>query len=213
MGIEELRKQYRLGGLRKSDMLADPVQQFQNWFQELLKNVPVDWFEPNAMTLSTVNDQRVTSRIVLLKGVSSKGFTFYTNYESTKGQQLSANPNASLVFYWPFLERQIRVEGSVTKTSREDSKQYFHSRPRGSQLGAVASRQSDPIVSREQLERQLADCEAKYKDAEVPLPDDWGGYLLTPSRFEFWQGRENRLHDRFEYTLADTEWSLHRLSP
>ncbi len=167
------------------------------------------------MTLATADERGfVTARIVLLKGYSEAGFMFFTNYDSAKGQQLLENPRASLVFYWPHVERQIRVNGSVTKTEAATSDKYFHARPRGSQLGAVASAQSQPLADRQSLEQQAAELDQRYADQEIPRPDYWGGYLLEPDSLEFWQGRNNRLHDRFSYDLeAGGKWKITRLAP
>ena len=171
--------------------------------------------EPNAMVVATVDTQgRPSGRTVLLKGVDERGFTFFTNYQSRKGQELEENPNAALVFYWPDLERQVTVAGEVTKVSREESEAYFHSRPRGSQIGAWASRQSSILQSRSELEQAEKDFETRFAGKPVPLPPHWGGYRLVPDRIEFWQGRSSRLHDRFQFVRNnDGTWSVNRLSP
>jgi pyridoxamine 5'-phosphate oxidase len=234
MAIADLRREYNLAGLRRSDLHADPISQFKQWFDQqtgarlsgrlrkslirVYKSVllgsgaaPVDI---NAMTLATVDKEgRPSARVVLLKGVDSRGFIFFTNYESRKGQELDANPHAALVFYWPHQERQVTVAGKASKIPAEESAEYFASRPRGSQIGAWASDQSKIVKDRGKLEERWRACEAKYP-GQVPLPPYWGGYVLSPERIEFWQGRPNRLHDRFRYTrISANEWSIARLSP
>lgn len=195
----------------EEDALPDPVRQFGKWFEDAVSIISND---PNAMTLATVDSEnRPHARIVLLKSFSEKGFAFYTNYNSAKGRQLATNPNAALCFYWPEMERQIRIEGEVQKMSREESEPYFNSRPVGSRIGAIASRQSQEINSREELERGFAELERKYADTEIIMPEWWGGYLLQPRSFEFWQGRESRLHDRLKYEKHGMEWRIKRLSP
>lgn len=211
--IADLRQNYTLAGLSEADLHADPIAQFKVWFQQALD---ADLLEPNAMTLATASpDGKPTARIVLLKGVSDRGFIFYTNYESQKGRQLIANPHAALVFLWDRLERQVRIEGEVEKLTAEESAEYFHSRPKASQLGALASDQSCVIPNREVLEQKLVELQEQYSDdATVPLPPHWGGFRVVPSRIEFWQGRPSRLHDRLVYDLkADGSWQIDRLSP
>lgn len=211
--IADLRQNYTLAGLVEADVNCDPIQQFNLWFQQALN---ADLIEPNAMTLATATpDGKPSARIVLLKGVSDRGFVFYTNYESQKGKQLVANPYAALVFLWDKLERQIRIEGKVKKLSPAESAEYFHSRPKASQLGAWASNQSSVIQCREVLEQKLADLQAQYSnDKTVPLPEHWGGFRVIPNRIEFWQGRPSRLHDRLVYDLqGDGSWLISRLSP
>jgi len=211
--IADLRQNYTLAGLEKADVDAEPIKQFDLWFGQALE---ADLIEPNAMTLATATpDGKPTARIVLLKGVSDRGFVFYTNYESQKGQQLIANPHAALVFLWQKLERQVRIEGKVEKLSSEESAEYFHSRPKASQLGAWTSDQSRVIPNREVLEKKQAQLQEQYSgDTEVPLPTHWGGFRVVPSRLEFWQGRPSRLHDRLVYDLqADGSWTINRLSP
>jgi pyridoxamine 5'-phosphate oxidase len=211
--IADLRQNYTLAGLSETDIEPNPIEQFNTWFQQALD---ADLIEPNAMTLATAtSDGKPTARIVLLKGVSDRGFVFYTNYESQKGQQLIANPYAALVFLWDKLERQVRIEGKVEQLQSEESAKYFHSRPKASQLGAWASDQSRVIPNREVLEQKLADLQKKYSgDATVPLPQHWGGFRVIPNHIEFWQGRSSRLHDRLVYDLqADGSWSIKRLSP
>ncbi len=210
--IADLRQNYTLAGLSEADVDSDPIKQFGVWFKQVLD---ADLLEPNAMTLATATpDGKPTARIVLLKGVDERGFVFYTNYESQKGQQLIANPYAALVFLWDKLERQIRIEGKVVKLDLEESEAYFHSRPKASQLGAWASDQSRVIPNREVLEQRLEDLKTQYKDETVPIPEHWGGFRVIPDRIEFWQGRPSRLHDRLIYDLQDDgSWQVQRLSP
>ena len=210
--IADLRQNYTKAGLSEKDLNSDPIAQFGVWFQQALD---ADLLEPNAMTLATATpDGKPTARIVLLKGVDERGFVFYTNYESQKGQQLIANPYAALVFLWDKLERQIRIEGKVIKLSREESTEYFHSRPKASQLGAIASDQSRVIPNREVLEQKLDELKTKYQDETVPIPEHWGGFRVIPNHIEFWQGRPSRLHDRLVYDLqSDRSWQIQRLAP
>ena len=210
MDIAKIRQEYTFAGLRRADLHPDPIQQFKNWFQSALSAaVP----EPNAMTLATVDAVgQPSSRIVLLKDLDHRGFTFYTNYESRKGRELAANPRAALTIFWPGLERQVCVRGACEKLGREESEIYFKSRPLGSRLGAWVSSQSTPIPNREYLETKLKDLTAQYGD-NPPLPPYWGGYLLRPHTVDFWQGRPSRLHDRFLYTRAGDTWQIDRLSP
>ena len=236
MSLADLRREYSLTGLRRKDLAADPLALFNQWFQHaaeakaggsrfrafgisiykafraLFGHRPVD---PNAMALATADkDGRPSVRMVLLKGVEARGFIFFTNYDSKKGHDLADNPNAALVFYWPDLERQICVSGVTTKLSLEESQAYFKTRPRGARIAAWASRQSQIIADREALEQRFKEMEAQYPGDTIPLPSFWGGYLLAPTRIEFWQGRPNRLHDRFGYTKqADGSWRIERLSP
>ncbi|MGL5794747.1 MAG: pyridoxamine 5'-phosphate oxidase [Waterburya sp.] len=211
--IADLRQNYTLAGLSETDVAADPIQQFNVWFQQALE---ANLLEPNAMTLATATpDGKPTARIVLLKGVSERGFVFYTNYESQKGQQLITNPYAALVFLWDKLERQVRIEGKVEQLQPAESEAYFHSRPRASQLGAWASDQSRVISEREVLEQKLTDLKTQYpEDTTIPLPPHWGGFRVIPNHIEFWQGRPNRLHDRLVYDLqTDGSWQIQRLAP
>jgi pyridoxamine 5'-phosphate oxidase len=210
--LADLRENYAKGGLNEEDLAASPFAQFERWFSDARA---ASLKEPNAMTLATATpDGHPSARIVLLKGMDSRGFVFYTNYESQKGRELEANPHAALVFYWPELERQVRISGVVARVSREESRLYFHSRPVGSQIGALASKQSETIPSREPLQARMAALEAEFAGKTVPLPDSWGGYRLKAESIEFWQGRPSRLHDRLRYVLqADKSWKIDRLSP
>ncbi len=199
-------------GLRRRDLDPDPIKQFGNWFTAAIEAQIRD---VNAMSLATASaDGRPSVRIVLLKGFDHDGFVFFSNYESEKGQQLAVNPYAALCFYWIELDRQIRISGKTTTTSREESARYFHSRPLGSQLGAWASRQTEVLDGRRVLDARMAQMTERFAEKPVALPPHWGGYRLKPDRLEFWQGRANRLHDRFRYTLqGDGTWLLERLSP
>ena len=198
-------------GLDEKLIDRDPIRQFQNWFDDAIAaKLPL----PEAMTLATVTpDGRPAARMVLLKQVDHDGFVFYTNYQSAKAEELDANPHAALVFYWPALDRQVRVEGSVTKTSGEESREYFRTRPRESQIGAWASAQSEVIASREQLEQRARELETLYNDREVECPEYWGGYRLLPDRIEFWKSRVGRLHDRILYERKGDNWTISRLAP
>jgi pyridoxamine 5'-phosphate oxidase len=211
MTLADLRREYTLAGLRRADLDADPIAQFQKWFTQAMQAAIV---EPNAMTLATVAaDGQPSTRIVLLKGVDARGFGFFTNYESRKGRELENNPKAALTFFWGGLERQVSVCGSVTKLPRSESEAYFGVRPLGSQRGAWVSRQSRVVDNREYLEKRLAEVETEY-GTKVPTPPYWGGYVLSPISLEFWQGRPNRLHDRFLYRKSDAgNWVIERLSP
>jgi pyridoxamine 5'-phosphate oxidase len=210
MNIADLRQEYMRAGLSEADALGDPFAQFERWFQEALAaRLPL----ANAMTLATVNAAGAPdARIVLLKGVDGGGFVFYTNYDSRKGKQLAAKPAACLVFLWTQLERQIRIEGRVEKVSAADSDQYFLSRPVGARLSARASAQSSVVSGREVLENAVQQEKASHGD-NPPRPAQWGGYRVIPSQVEFWQGRENRLHDRLLYRHAGGGWKIERLAP
>jgi pyridoxamine 5'-phosphate oxidase len=199
-------------GLRRRDLDPDPIKQFGNWFTTAIEAGIRD---VNAMSLATAGiDAKASVRIVLLKGFDHDGFVFFTNYESEKGRQLEANPYAALDFYWIELDRQIRITGRVEKTSREESERYFHSRPIGSQLGAWASRQSEVVDGRQVLDTRLAEMTERFGDKPIPLPPHWGGYRVKPETIEFWQGRPNRMHDRFRYTRqANGSWTIDRLAP
>lgn len=200
-------------GMPDADSMGDPVELFQSWFAAARKS---GLFLPEAMTLATATpDGRPSARMVLLKQADSDGFVFFTNYTSRKAGELDANPWASLLFHWPILQRQVRVEGRVERVSREESAAYYHSRPRGSQIGAWASDQSSRVDDRATLERRVKEFEAKFGEGEIPLPDHWGGFRVIPHRIEFWQGRPFRLHDRviFERTEDSDAWTTHRLYP
>ena len=208
--IAQLRREYISLPLDESSVADDPIAQFKKWFEEALQAEQPD---PEAMTLSTAtSSSRVSGRIVLLKGVDERGFVFFTNYESRKSHELMANPYAALTFYWSSLNRQVRIEGSIEKVTAQESEDYFQTRPRGSQLGAWASPQSTEIASREALDQKLAEMEERFKNQQIPCPPFWGGFRLKPTEIEFWQGRENRLHDRIVYTLDD-RWKLSRIAP
>lgn len=211
MSIADLRQNYSQGGLLESHVSPDPFQQFRGWFDQA---VAAGIFEPNAMTLATSSLNGIPSaRIVLLKGLDERGFTFFSNYESHKGKDLTANPLAALVFFWKEIERQVRIEGSVERVSDAESDAYHDSRPRGSQLGAWTSWQSEVIPGREVLEQRLAEFTERFGDGPVPRPPHWGGYRLIPAMLEFWQGRPNRLHDRIRYRKTESGWAIERLSP
>lgn len=212
MSLADLRKDYSLAGLVEKDLARDPFRQFDKWFQEAQgAKIP----EPNAMVVATATrDGRPSTRTVLLKGLDGRGFVFYTNYDSRKGRELEANTRLSLLFPWIALERQIIVEGTVTKVSREESAAYFHSRPHASQIAAWASQQSAVIGGRALLEQAFKDADKKYAGVEVPVPPHWGGYRVNPETVEFWQGRRSRLHDRLRYRReANGDWTIERLSP
>ncbi len=215
MDFKELRKEYETAGFDAADLPNDPLQSFQQWFTAASESCPDRLFEPNAMALATSAPHgAVSCRWVLLKGITETGIRFYTNYDSDKGQQIASNPRAAATFHWPWLGRQVRMEGSIEKTDRATSEEYFHSRPRGSQIGAMVSRQSAEIESREQLEQMQGALEAKFEGQEIPLPENWGGYHIVPSRVEFWQGRLNRLHDRIVFVQDDQgTWTKKRLAP
>jgi pyridoxamine 5'-phosphate oxidase len=215
MAIDKMRRSYISGGLDVADAAANPVDQFTLWFDDSVSHSPGDWFEANAMNLATSDGRgHVTSRIVLLKGFDDGCPMFFTNYESEKGRQLAMDARAAVCFYWPHRERQVRIEGAVEMVSDEISDRYFHSRPRGSQLGAAASPQSQVVPDRQFLQQRLDSLEAQYGTGEIPRPANWGGYRLRPRKFEFWQGRENRLHDRIVYAVTATgRWDRCRVSP
>jgi pyridoxamine 5'-phosphate oxidase len=209
--LNEIRKEYTYSQLEIDNLDIDPIVQFRYWLNDALKaNVS----EPTAMMLSTVgNEGMPSSRVVLLKNLDHDGFTFFSNYESRKGIQITQNPNASLLFFWPQIERQVRIEGRVSKTPRHISDEYFLSRPEGSKIGAWASPQSRRVPSREYLDNLQKDYSHLFKSKVLERPQNWGGYKLFPHTIEFWQGRENRLHDRFEYKLNGSIWEIHRLAP
>ncbi len=210
--VADLRKDYQFQGLSETDADRNPFKQFQVWFdQALAAQLP----EPNAMTVATVTKSgKPRARVVLLKNFDERGFVFYTNYHSHKGQELADNPQAAIAFWWAELERQVRIEGRVLKVSDRESDEYFHSRPFNSRLGAWASEQSQVIESREVLEQRLQDLKTKYENQDIPRPPDWGGFRVIPTAIEFWQGRPSRLHDRLLYSLLDDgSWQIERLSP
>lgn len=209
--VEKIRRDYTQEALIKSAVEDSPVDQFRIWFEQALS---ADLLDANAMTLATATKEGApSSRIVLLKGVDEDGFRFYTNYDSRKGRELKENPQAALCFYWPPLERQVRIEGKVQKLGRAESADYFRQRPRLSQLGAWTSQQSSTVDSRKELEAKFNETKKRFENQEVSLPDFWGGYLLEPVYMEFWQGRKGRLHDRICYEKADGSWNIFRLSP
>ncbi|MBS1524620.1 MAG: pyridoxamine 5'-phosphate oxidase [Bacteroidetes bacterium] len=210
--IQNIRNEYQAAKLSESDTAADPIKQFDQWFKEALAS---QQHEPTAMTLATATpDGRPSARIVLMKGFDKEGFSFYTNYLSRKGKEIAKNPLGALTFFWDTLERQVRIEGTIEKLSREESEKYFHSRPNGSQVGAVVSPQSQEIPGREGLEKKWNELEAQYAGKEVPKPSHWGGYILKPRMIEFWQGRPSRLHDRILYKKTDNQnWKKVRLAP
>jgi pyridoxamine 5'-phosphate oxidase len=209
--IAALRVDYSLKEFDETHVLADPLKQFSVWFKEALEaNVN----EPNAMTLATVKpDNTPSARVVLLKGFSELGFSFFTNYNSHKGKQLIQNPNVALVFCWLELQRQVRIEGRVIKLSKQENDEYFYSRPLGSQIGAIASPQSEVIAGRHILEQNYSVVENELHEKEPERPDHWGGFLVVPTLIEFWQGRSSRLHDRFEFKKTENTWKRERLAP
>ena len=208
--LADLRRDFASHELLESTIAADPFEQFRSWLDDALAS---DVIDANAMTVATVGpDGKPSVRVVLLKGYDQNGFVFFTNYGSKKGTDLIGNPNTVFHFFWPQLDRQIGIYGSVVRTSREESAEYFNSRPVDSRNGAWASAQSSVIASREELEQRFSEFKEKFGD-NVPLPDFWGGFRLTPIKFEFWQGRQNRLHDRIVYNLDGDAWTISRLSP
>jgi pyridoxamine 5'-phosphate oxidase len=210
--LSELRNEYSKASLDVSSLYYDPIKQFEKWFHEAL-NAKV--LEPNAMNLATINENnRPSSRIVLLKGIENNQFLFYTNYQSVKGRELDHNPACALTFFWPELERQVRVEGIAERIDEKRSTEYFQSRPRGAQVGAWASPQSSIIENRNILEERAQQIEKKFEGVEkLPKPNQWGGYQINPVVIEFWQGRANRLHDRIQFSRIDNVWKIHRLAP
>lgn len=211
MDLSEIRKEYADHGVDRPELSDDPLVQFTAWFGQAKAAGVV---EPNAMVLSTQGlDGFPSSRTVLLKAADERGYSFFTNYGSRKGAEIAAHPQATLLFPWFALERQIHITGSLVRTSEEESTAYFARRPYGSQLGALASDQSEEISGRPFLEARLAELKALHPEGQVPRPADWGGYRLIPTRFEFWQGRTNRLHDRFQYSMKGGAWAIVRLSP
>ncbi|MFK7769779.1 MAG: pyridoxamine 5'-phosphate oxidase [Mariniblastus sp.] len=214
MDFQAIRKEYENEGINELELPDHPLELLRQWCDLAVEKSPGKWFEANAMSLATSDlDGNVSNRFVLLKGIEEDGIRFFTNYDSHKGQQLAANPKAAVAFHWPYMGRQIRIAGTTQKTSREVSESYFHSRPRGSQIGAAASLQSSVVASRKELDQQRKQLEEKYDGQPVPLPENWGGYLLSPVKIEFWQGRLDRLHDRVVYRQSELGWNRTRLSP
>lgn len=209
--IADLRQDYKLHALLEADANPDPIGQFQTWFNE---SVAAQLPEPNAMTIATATPDGIPSaRVVLLKGLDDRGFVFFTNYDSHKGQELQANPHAAIVFLWTELERQVRIQGTVERISETESDKYYYSRPAGSRLGAWASEQSQVIADRSVLETRLAELQTEYPDGDIARPLHWGGFRVMPTLIEFWQGRSSRLHDRLRYQKVGTSWTIDRLSP
>ena len=207
--LSSLRKEFLQSGINKEDLKSSPVEQFSLWFSQAMES---DIVEPTAMSLAT-SDDSIGIRTVLLKYFDEKGFVFYTNYESKKSKQMQKNPQAAILFPWLALERQVKIIGKVEKISKLESLKYFSSRPKGSQIGAWASEQSSRISSRSILIEQFESMKKKFSNGEIPLPEFWGGYRVIPQSIEFWQGRANRLHDRFIYEYKEGEWTISRLSP
>ncbi len=211
MDIGDIRKEYTQYGLSRTDLNPAPLEQFDHWFKQAVK---AELKEVNAMSLATVTaDGMPQVRTVLLKLYDERGMVFFTNYTSAKAQEIDANPKASILFPWLDLERQVRISGPVEKISTAESLKYFVSRPRGSQLGAWISEQSQVISNRSVLKTLMQQIKEKYQEGQIPLPDAWGGYRIIPEKYEFWQGRANRLHDRFRYQLVNGQWQIDRLAP
>ncbi len=210
--LASIRHEYSKQNLNKSSVKESPFDQFELWFEEANKSAAI---EVNAMNLATVNEQGLpSSRIVLLKGLTKTGFVFYTNYQSKKGKEMESNPGVALNFFWPELERQVRIQGTVEKISKEESEKYFQSRPKNSQIGAWSSPQSAVIANRDILEKREKELQERFKEDQVlPKPEQWGGYEVKPFAIEFWQGRNSRLHDRILYTINGDKWEINRLAP
>jgi len=211
-GLESIRKDYRLQSLLEKDVDAHPIKQFETWWAHVIQS---GIEEPNAMTLATCTPSgKPSARIVLLKAIQNNGFVFFSNYHSRKGKQIEQNPFVSLVFFWKELERQVRIEGEIKKITDEESDEYFSKRPLESRIGAWSSPQSEVITSREILEKNIADYTNKFDSQNIPRPSHWGGYIVTPTLIEFWQGRSGRLHDRLQYTPGEAgTWKIERLAP
>ncbi len=210
--LQNLRQDYSAASLSEKESAADPIKQFESWFNQAVK---ANALEPNAMTLATATpDGRPSARIVLLKGYDNNGFSFYTNYLSRKGKEIAKNPMGAITFFWGELERQVRIEGVIEKLDKATSEKYFHSRPKGSQISALVSPQSQEVTSRGELDGKMVKMENEYKDKEIPKPAHWGGYILKPRLIEFWQGRPSRMHDRIVYKKVDNKnWKKVRLAP
>ena len=209
--IATFHHEFEAGEFDESHVDKNPILQFEKWFAIAMEQKVL---EQNSFVLSTATRSGLPSaRVVLLKGVDTKGFIFFTNYESRKGIELEENPFASMTFYWPILHRQIRIEGQVERVTEQESKEYFHSRPKASQAGAWVSPQSKPIANREELDKKHADFMKKHENTEIPTPEHWGGYRIIPKHIEFWQGRTSRLHDRIAYTLEKGKWRIYRMAP
>lgn len=209
--LSDLREDYKFGELLEESLEKDPFKQFEIWFNQATEE---NIYEPNAMTVSTISkENKPTSRILLLKEFTKEGFVFYTNYLSNKAKDIEFNNNVALNFFWAQMQRQVRIEGKAFKISYDKSNEYFLSRPRGSQLGAISSIQSSKIKNREELENKYKELESFYDGKTLEKPDHWGGYIVKPEKFEFWQGRTSRLHDRIEFLLSKDNWTISRLSP
>ena len=211
VSLEEMRKQYDIAELNQNDLLESPTDMFRNWFEKI---EDLEHIEPNAAILSTSTKKgKPSSRAVLVKEFDERGFVFYTNYKSKKAQEIEVNPYGSLLFYWQDFERQVRIRGKIRKVSRSKAEKYFQSRPRLSQISVLASHQSKTLENREELDKKVKKLEKMYDGKEIPLPDYWGGYILEHRNVEFWQGRRDRLHDRFVYTKHGRIWQIERLAP
>lgn len=209
--LQNLRQDYRAAELSEKEIVKNPIAQFEKWFADA---VNAEIFEPNAMTLATADKTgRPNARMVLLKGFDETGFSFYSNYLSQKGKEIKRNPQGCLLFFWGELERQVRIEGKIEKLDKETSEAYFHSRPVGSQIGAIVSPQSQVISDRDVLEKKVTELTTQYEGKTIPKPAHWGGYIVKPTSIEFWQGRSSRLHDRIKYTLVNNVWKIERLAP